>query len=87
MISRFQLYSDHESLAHFASKQSELKKRDCGGKKSWEIIHMIIFIDQPGPTMYVPDAISRAFKQESVPHETGVLAAIESIRKTTDGSA
>ena len=33
--------------------------------------------------MYVPDAIGRAFKQESVPHETGVLAAIESVKPLT----
>ena len=70
----FRLYSDHESLAKF-QKQPDLKKRDW----RWaELLSEYTYEHyyRPGPTMFVPDAISRAFMGPHA-HPTGVLAAIE----------
>ena len=71
----FRLYSDHESLSKF-QKQPDLKKRD------WRWAELLSDYSyehyyRPGPTMFVPDAISRAFMGPDA-HPTGVLApAIE----------
>ena len=53
------LYSDHESLSKF-QKQPDLKKRDW----RWAELLSDYTYEQyyrPGLTMFVPDAISRAF--------------------------
>ena len=47
---------------------------------------MIIPIDQGQPCLSQTPLVELLSTQESVPYETGVLAAIESVKPLTDGS-